>query len=54
MPRTEDQQINGNYEDSYSDDDSENEKEDVSESSDYYDNSYWQVDQFSIEELLQG
>jgi hypothetical protein len=50
----EDQPISGNYEDSDSDDDSENEKEDVSESSDYYDNSYWQVDQFSIEDLLQG
>jgi hypothetical protein len=27
-------------------------KEDVSESSSYYDNSYWQISQFSIEDLL--
>lgn len=46
-----DKPIGGSYDDS--DDDSENEKEDVSESSDYYDNSYWQVDQYNIEDLLQ-
>mmetsp|Transcript_7621 Transcript_7621/g.8677 ORF Transcript_7621/g.8677 Transcript_7621/m.8677 type:complete len:375 (-) Transcript_7621:177-1301(-) len=47
----EDQIIGGSYEDS-SDDDSENEKEDVSENSGYYDNNFWQVDQYSLQDLL--
>jgi hypothetical protein len=49
-----DKPIGGSYDDDSDDDDSENEKEDVSESSSYYDNSYWQVDQYNIEDLLQG
>ena len=49
----EDKPIGGNYDDS-SDEDSENEKEDVSEDSGYYDNSYWEVNQYSIEDLLQA
>jgi hypothetical protein len=49
-----DKPIGGSYDDDSDDDDSENEKEDVSENSDYYDNSYWQVDQYNIEDLLQG
>ena len=44
----------GGFSDEDSDDDSENEKEDVSENSDYYDNSYWQINQFSIEDLIEG
>jgi len=44
----------GGFSDEDDDDDSENEKEDVSENSDYYDNSYWQVNQFNIDDLLQG
>lgn len=48
----EDKPIGGNYDSS--DDDSENEKEDVSEDSDYYDNSFWQVSQYSLEDLLNG
>lgn len=49
-----DKPIEGSYDDSDDDDDSENEKEDVSEDSGFYDNSYWQVDQYNIEDLLQG
>jgi hypothetical protein len=41
-------------EDSDSDSDSEDEKEDVSESSNYYDNSYWQISQYNIDDLLHG
>jgi hypothetical protein len=44
----------GGFSDDDSDDDSENEKEDVSENSDYYDNSYWQINQYSIEDLIEG
>lgn len=46
-----DKPIGGTYDDSS--DDSENEKEDVSENSNYYDNSFWNVNQYSIEDLLQ-
>lgn len=50
-----DQPIGGAYDDSDSDsDDSENEKEDVSENSNFYDISYWQVDQYNIDDLLHG
>lgn len=48
----EDKPIGGYYDDEDSDD-SENEMEDVSENSGYYDNSYWQISQYSIEDLLQ-
>ena len=59
--------LNGRYQDEDSDDDkpiggsldssdedSENEKEDVSEDSEFYDNSYWDLNQYSIEDLLQN
>lgn len=48
-----DKPIGGDYDDS-SDSDSENEREDVTEDSGYYNNSYWQISQYSIDDLLQS
>lgn len=59
--KDEDQQLFaqlGRYEDSSSDEDtpigevSEKDEDKISESSDYYDSNYWQVNQYSIEDLL--
>jgi len=49
-----DKPIGGTYDDDSSDSDSENEKEDVSEDSGYYNNNYWQISQYSIDDLLQS